>query len=136
MNQTCKAQKQPTKEDVKKMQLEIDKLTIENKILKKNIMKFYAKIRSLKNGKLINEDNVFRIKALQAHIEQMEAQIDGEYLKIEINKFKITTLQNQLEGILAVEPEPILRREQLPRNASKGAPPLMTPPSPPRTAGR
>jgi hypothetical protein len=136
MNQMCEKKKQPTKEDVKKMQLEIDKLTITNKMIKKNIMKFFAKIRSIKNGNLTHEKNKFRIKAFHAHIEKMEAQIDGGYLKIEINNFKKITLQNQLDKILAVEPEPIVRREQLPPRASRDSPPLMVPPEMPRTAGR
>jgi hypothetical protein len=136
MTSTCGAGKKPTEKDIKNMQLHIDKLTIENKLIKKNIMKIYARIRSIKNGKIIHEKNEYRLRAMQANIMHMQAQIDGEYMKIEINKFNITALQNQLNRILALEPEPIVRREQLPPKASRDSPPLVLPPEPPRIANR
>lgn len=133
MNNTSNAKEQPTKEDAIKMQLEIEKLTIGNRLAKGNIAKLFASIRFLKEGRLAGETNPYRIKALHAHIAHKEAEIDVEYVKIEINNFRKTILQNQLENALAQEPEPILRREQLPGRASKGAPPLMLPPDMPGT---
>jgi len=133
MNQACR---QPTEADLKKMQTDAARLSIEQRMVKRRIMRLYSTIKVKRNGPFSNEKNKLRKKANSALIDQLHAQIDLEYANLELIKFNRNAIEQNIEKLLAVEPEPIVRREQLPPKARSGSPPLMLPPDPPRIATR
>jgi len=127
---TCN--KPPGPKDLPKLELELRKNNVGSYICDKKIDRIKADIEVIRQVRMKEEKNGYRIIALAAKIGELEAQIESEKFKMDVCSLNIFNIHMAIESIIGAEPESVLPYNKMHYQINAGAPEQYMAPAPSR----